>query len=72
MAYALTVQQLEAIRTYAIENGRAWKSALRIDWETGNYSNSELSAELQQVRNAFGPRWLKSFKLATRLPREAA
>lgn len=63
MQYALTIEQLAAIKAYAAENGRAWKSALRVDWETGNYSDSAHSAELQQIRNAFGPVWLKRFKM---------
>lgn len=58
MQYALTVQQLEALKEYARENGRAWKSALMVDWMGG-----KCSAELQQIRNNFGPSWLKRFKM---------
>jgi hypothetical protein len=72
MFTTLTIQQLEAIRSFALRNGRSWKASLRAAWETGNYETSEFSSELQQVRNSFGPRWLKSFKLTTHLPRDAA
>jgi hypothetical protein len=58
MTKQLTPEQLDALVKYAAENGRAWKAALRHDWETGRSLG-----ELQQIRNAFGPSWLVRFRL---------
>lgn len=54
----LTPEQFEALRDYAKQNGRNWKSQLRDDWITG-----KAYGELQQIRNQFGPSWLTRFKL---------
>lgn len=60
----LTPEQLRALQLYAAENGRLWKHALRIDWELSSaHVKGEFTAELQQVRNIFGPKWLARFKL---------
>ena len=62
----LTTEQVAALRTFATANGRRWKAALRLAWETGRYDDfngTDDSASLQQVRNAFGPSWLKAFRL---------
>jgi hypothetical protein len=59
MQYALTMEQLAALKAYAAENGHAWKSALRVDWMTGK----NMTPELQQIRNHFGPIWLQRFRL---------
>lgn len=59
----LTAEQLAALRTYAAEHGRYWKSTLHDAWMTGNYDGSADSGALQLVRNAFGPSWLTRFKL---------
>lgn len=59
MQYTLTVAQLEALKAYAKRYGRMWKSSLRADWENG----INIPAELQQIRNEFGPVWLKRFKI---------
>jgi hypothetical protein len=60
----LTLEQLEALRAFAAENGRTWKTKLNEAWMNANASiNGEHSPELQQVRNRLGPRWLKTFKL---------
>lgn len=61
-----SVQQIEALRQFAAANGRTWKSSLRHCWEAGcysNYSGTERSDLLQQVRNQFGPSWLVRFRL---------
>lgn len=59
----LTSEQLAALRTFAHDNGRNWKSALNHAWSTGNWSSdlADNSGLLQQVRNTFGPRWLVRF-----------
>jgi hypothetical protein len=54
----LTPEQLAALRSYAAEHGRTWKSQLNDDW-----MNGRASGPLQQVRNQFGPSWLIRFKL---------
>lgn len=54
----LTQDQLEALRSYAKQNGRTWKSKLWDDWMTGR-----ANGELQQIRNTFGPTWLTRFRL---------
>lgn len=59
----LTRAQCEALIAYAAENGRTWKSKLAADWQFSRarcirVAHSEYRAELQQVRNALGPRWL--------------
>ncbi len=69
MQYGLTIEQVEAIHAYAKANGRAWKSALRADWESGGYVDQDLAPYLQQVRNNFGPRWLQRYRLTLQLPR---
>ena len=51
-------EQVDALREYAAENGRAWKSKLNHEWMTGQQSGI-----LQQIRNQFGPSWLIRFKL---------
>lgn len=53
----LTDQQLQALREYAAKNGRTWKSKLGDDW-----LHCRTRGDLQQIRNQFGPTWLKRFK----------
>jgi hypothetical protein len=61
-----TSEQLAALRDFAAEWGRQWKAELRSVWETGNYSyrDQDIAPALQQVRNQFGPAWLKRFQFA--------
>jgi hypothetical protein len=65
---ALTSAQRAALLAYAAENGRSWKSKLNADWQFARarvYSRAEedYRAELQQVRNQFGPGWLHKVTL---------
>jgi hypothetical protein len=53
-----THEQIEALRQYAAEHGRNWKSQLNADW-----MNGQSSGPLQQIRNQFGPSWLVRFQL---------
>ena len=55
-----TTEQLEALEAYAAKNGRTWKQALMNDWMHGR-----TQGPLQQVRNTFGPSWLKRFQPLT-------
>jgi hypothetical protein len=59
MTKQLTGDQLAALHTYAKENGDRWKMHLLSDWERGRID----VPELQQIRNTFGPSWLRRFKL---------
>jgi len=62
--HALSADQLEALRAFAEENGRSWKSKLNTAWSTGrydDYSGTDDYGSLQQVRNRFGPAWLSRF-----------
>ena len=54
----LTNEQAHALQSYAEENGRRWKGKLNDDWMLGRVYGA-----LQQVRNEFGPTWLKSYRL---------
>lgn len=45
--------QIDALRQYAREEGRNWKSRLLDDW-----TNGRTVGPLQEVRNQFGPSWL--------------
>ena len=62
-----TAEQIEALITFALANGRhSWKSSLRHCWETGRYRDycgTERQDLLQQVRNEFGPSWLVRFSM---------
>lgn len=58
----LTSTQLNALRVYAQEHGRRWKSELNKAWMTGVYDSQDHSAVLQSIRNQFGPSWLTRFR----------
>lgn len=51
--FAISVDQLDAIRTFRKTHGRRWKYLLLWEWDQGNSV-----PELRQLRNALGPRWL--------------
>ena len=53
-----SAEQWEALKTYAAEHGRTWKSQLLDDW-----TYARTSGPLQQIRNQFGPRWLLSINI---------
>jgi hypothetical protein len=63
----LTDKQRAALLAYASENGRRWKQNLSIDWSFArariSADRGDVSAELQQVRNIFGPTWLNRTSL---------
>lgn len=54
-------EQYKALQEYAAKHGRPWKSDLNAAWS----SRTDTPPLLQQVRNRFGPTWLKSFVLRT-------
>ena len=60
----LSGEELSALRIFAKEHGRTWKSALRLAWETGNYRSTEADdGALQRLRNRLDSNWLTKFTL---------
>ncbi len=59
----LMVAQVEALRAYARDHGRSWKTELRAEW-------MRASAEplLHGLRNSHGPSWLKGYALPAAAP----
>jgi hypothetical protein len=57
----IDADQLEALQQFAERHGRNWKQQLSYCWETGDYGITAHTAELQQIRNTFGPSWLVRF-----------
>ena len=57
----LTAEEIAAIETYALTNGRNWKQSLGDAW-----MRAALPGTLQALRNSprFGPRGLRAYKLA--------
>ena len=59
-------QQMAAIVSFAKKFGRNWKSKLSERWRHGDeylFVGQDSGALLRQVRNEFGPNWLKKFSL---------
>ena len=59
----LREDQSAALAAYAREHGRCWKRDLLADWMSGRDADHPEGHLLRQVRNTFGPSWLKTFKL---------
>lgn len=59
----LTVEELEALRTYASMHGRTWKSKLSSWWQSSPVVSSEPARLVYCLRNTHGPSWLDKFKL---------
>lgn len=53
-----TSEQIEALKAYAREHGRYWKSALQDDWLSAN-----CQGPLRELRNTLGPSWLVRYRL---------
>ena len=61
----LTPDQENAIRMYRTKHGRYWRNRLLNDWLAAKYNlpdHPELHMYLQQIRNSFGPSWLKDLR----------
>lgn len=56
-------EQLAAVRAFAEKYGKDWKNKLSIAWSRGTDDREPNGALLRQLRNNFGPEWLKKFKL---------
>lgn len=67
MSYKLTPRDLEALRSYATEYGRNWKSDLWLDWYRAR-ADGERGAILHGLRNNLGPDWLRRFKFPKSRP----
>lgn len=63
MSHKLTATDLAALKSYAAEHGRNWKSALRADWAAAR-AIGDRGATLHCLRNRLGPAWLARFSLA--------
>lgn len=55
-----TQEQLAALQQFANKNGRNWRRALCLAWETGRDEKKQNACFLRQVRNEYGPAWLFS------------
>jgi hypothetical protein len=53
-------EQLAALQRFANANGRTWKSALSLAWQTCADERETDGCYLRQVRNQFGGKWLYS------------
>lgn len=64
----LTSDQRDAILRFKLMYGRTWKETLRTMWFKGTDGNQkvdgiDIGAELRQLRNNFGPKWLEKTKV---------
>ena len=55
---------LAALRYFAAQHGRFWKSRLRSMWWSGRDETLPNGALMRQIRNEYGPVWLESFVLS--------
>ena len=58
-------EQIEALKTFARNHGRRWKTELSAAWANGADAREPNGNLLRQVRNQFGGAWLTRFKLET-------
>lgn len=58
-----TEAQNAALAKWRMEMGVSWRSKLLAAWECAGRGYSSYSPELQQLRNAFGPTWLTTYKI---------
>lgn len=61
-AKQLTAEQLGALQRFAQAHGRSWKRKLSDAWFDGTDARGSDGPYLRQVRNEFGPSWLKAFR----------
>jgi hypothetical protein len=63
----LTADELEAVKAFAAEFGRNWKSRLSFDyWPSARIYIDRAGheyPELHRLRNQLGPQWLARFRL---------
>jgi hypothetical protein len=58
-----TPEQLQALLNFAQCHGRTWKAKLLALWANGRDDREPMGGVLRQIRNAFGPSWLETFKI---------
>ena len=61
MTWTLTPAMLEALDVFARNHGRTWKYQLNERWADGACTGPH-DHLLRQVRNQFGPNWLRRFR----------
>jgi hypothetical protein len=54
-----TPDQIAAVAAFAVKHGRKWRAALADAWWTGRDASEPDGHLLRQVRNRFGPAWLR-------------
>ena len=54
-----TAEQLAAVAAFATRHGRTWRADLAAAWLAGTDASEPAGHLLRQVRNRFGPRWLR-------------
>jgi hypothetical protein len=59
-----TADQVAAVAAFATRHGRTWRAELLAAWLNGRDANEPDGHLLRQVRNRFGPRWLRDVTLA--------
>ncbi len=59
----ITLEQDFALKSFARVHGRRWKSQLLAMWASGSDAIQPGGALLRQIRNNFGPRWLKKYRI---------
>lgn len=64
--------QLAALNAWRMAMGKAWKAKLLAAWESAGAGYSAYAPELQQLRNGWGPSWLKGFKIPPKTECEPA
>jgi hypothetical protein len=59
-----TDDQVQAVAAFMTRHGRTWRADLAAAWLSGRDVNEPNGHLLRQVRNRFGPRWLRDVTLA--------
>lgn len=59
----LSQEQLQALQGFAARHGAGWKTILLYAWAGGTDTQHIDGHLLRQIRNQFGPKWLKGFVL---------
>lgn len=57
-----TLEQLSALLAFSLKYGRTWRNRLSNAWFDGSDAREPNGALLRQLRNQFGPRWLRRFR----------
>lgn len=63
-----TAEQLAAVAAFAARHGRTWRADLAAAWLSGTDAAAPGGHLLRQVRNTYGPRWLRRVTLADLAP----